>query len=469
MTKVFSTAARRSWPWLGGIATLLLAVGTSAVSCGLQPVTARLTVNPLVRAQVMTGWEAVAQAGQGTAGFASIQRELFDVAVGDLGINRIRLEVRSGLEHSSDKWSQRQSGAISQDDWRAARYATINDNSDPFSIEWSGFQFAELDDTVRSVVRPIRDRLAARGESLFVNATYVAFTRDIRTGEAYAHEDPEEYAEFVLATYLHLQATFGWVPDGWNVILEPDNTDFWRGATIGRAVAAAGRRLRQHGFTPRFTAPSTTNMANAPRFFDAAIDVPGAREYIAELSYHRYHGVSEEALRQIADRGERYGVQTAMLEHIGSGYEDLHTDLTRGRVSAWEQYALAYPGRDDGSKYYTIQPNAGGQSRVTMAGDARYLRQYFHHVRRGATRIGATSTDTRLDPVAFVNADGRTVVVIRATGAGHVAIAGLPAGRYGASHATRDGSAESPETRVAAGAELEASIPGRGVLTVYAH
>jgi hypothetical protein len=177
-------------------------------------------------------------------------------------------------------------------------------------------------------------------------------------------------------------------------------------------------------------------MANAPRFFDGIVAIPGAPAYLAELSYHRYHGVSDAALEQIAERGERFGVATAMLEHMESGYEDLHADLTRGRVSAWEQFALAFPGRSHSGKYYAIETGTSGRPRVLLTDTARYLRQYFRHVRRGATRIAASSADERLSPVSFVNPDGRMVVVVKAAIGGSAAITGLRPGRYGISYAT---------------------------------
>src|SRR5262245_4650891 len=228
MTKVFLLAtspvlrrATRATPLLAGV----LAAGLACRGSPSEPV--RIHLDAARRGQVMSGWEAVAQAGQELPEFPAFERQLFDLAVNDLGINRVRLEVRSGIEQRRDTWREHLSGALDAKAWRAIRYATVNDNHDPFTIDWSGFQFGGVDDRVRRVVLPMKDRLAARGEALFVNATYVAFTRQIGTGFGYAHENPEEYAEFVLATYLHLQQTFGWVPDAWNVILEPDNTDYW--------------------------------------------------------------------------------------------------------------------------------------------------------------------------------------------------------------------------------------------------
>ena len=81
-------------------------------------------------------------------------------------------------------------------------------------------------------------------------------------------------------------------------------------------------------------------------------------------------------------------------------------------------------------------------------------------------RIGATSSDAAMDPLAFLNRDGRYVVVVKAEAAGSLAVSGLPAGRYSMSYTTEAGS--SPETPItlAPGAPLQAAIPDRGVLTI---
>ncbi len=36
-----------------------------------------------------------------------------------------------------------------------------------------------------------------------------------------------------------------------------------------------------------------------------------------------------------------------MLEHIGSGTDDLYKDLTVGNVSRWQQFTLAFPSTAD--------------------------------------------------------------------------------------------------------------------------
>jgi hypothetical protein len=425
-----------------------------------------ILVDPSIRYQTMLGWEATAEAGQTEiSSFPRYRDQVVALAVDDLGLNRLRLEVRSGAEHPRDIWQEFSSGALSESQWRCLRYATVNDNADPNVVNASGFHFSEMDAAVESIVLPMKARLEARGERLYLNVNYVSFAQQC-PGTPYAHGGaPNEYAEFVVATYDHLKSKYGLVPDAWEVILEPDNTS-WNGTQIGQAVVAAGKRLAAAGYTPRFIAPSTTNMTRAVSFIDAMMDVPEAARYVSELSYHRYDGVSEASLDAIAQRARQHSVGAAMLEHIGSDYVDLHADLTRGGNTSWQQFTLAFDGSDDGDKYFVV--SGGATPTVTPGARTKLLRQYFRFIRAGATRVGAASSGGGLDPVAFINTGGGAVVVVKTDGAASFRLTGLPAGNYGGSYATTSGaSAELPGVTTQAGQGIDVTIPGKGVLTVY--
>lgn len=425
-----------------------------------------ISFDPATRYQTIVGWEANAQSGQGDPSFPSVKDELFDRAVSEVGLNRIRLEIRSGFEDHTDWDALRRAGTVSDSIFKCHRYATQNDNGDPFTIDPDGFQFAAIDTIIEKVVLPLKQRLAARGEKLFLNANYVAFDKTICPGLSYHHQPPEEYAEFVLAAYKHLKDRYGLEPDSWEVVLEPDNTNFWRGTQLGNAIAAAAARLVANGFTPRFVFPSTASMANAVPYFDAAIKVPGVSQYAAELSYHRYNGVSDANLAAIASRAKTWGIRTSMLEHIGSGYKDLHDDLAIGNVSAWQQYALAFPTTDNGAQYFTIR-NTGNPG-VEVGSRTKLLRQYFRYIRAGHQRIAAASRKAAFDPLAFVDPSGHYTIVVKASAGGSFTVQDLPAGRYGIEYATstQDG-VNAPDVTLAAGKALPASIPSAGVITIY--
>jgi hypothetical protein len=461
-------------PWLSILGVflpvgMLCALATGAARSSMQA--AVITLDAVTHYQTITGWEATTFAGQDNAAFPNFKDELFDQAINDLGINRVRLEVRSGVENTIDYYDQYRTGAIDYATWRAHRYATVNDNSNPNAIYAGGFHFTELDERIEDTVLPLRQLAQARGEPLWINLCYVAFTGQIGQGLLYIHDDPDEYAEFVLATFQHLQSKYGFAPDTWEILLEPDNVSQWSGALIGQAIAAADARLKAAGFSPRFVAPSTTNMGNAVSYFDAMIQTPGVIPALEELSYHRYSGVSDANLQAIAQRAVQHGVNTAQLEHIGSTYQDLHKDLTMGRNSAWSLFVLAAPGDNDpDGAYYRVDVTDPNNPVVELSSRGKFMRQYFKFVRGGAVRIGASSSDGAFEPAAFTNGNGTTVVVVKAASGGDVTIQGLPAGTYGVRYTTNAVfDASLPDQTVEAGGALNASIPAAGVMTVYGY
>lgn len=454
--------------WRVGVAWLLAAAcATRDIAPPHAPVALTVTVDTTTRHQVMQGWEGSMQFGQDEAGFAAWPLDALLDSLTDLGIDRVRLELRAGVENTVD-WHARLQGR-DYDQWRTVRYATVNDNADPMVIDTAGFHFSEIDRNIALLIDPLRKRLASRGESLYVSLCLVAFVGETPAG--YVHSDPQEYAEFVLALFQHLQRTSGWVPDAVELMLEPDNGTPWTGTKLGEALVATAARLKAAGFTPEFIGPSTKRMDNASRWFDEMMAVPGAAGLLREIAYHRYGGVSDATLRAIADRGAQHGVRTAMTELIGADVDRLYDDLTVGNASAWQQYTLAFPGKDNGGHYF-----AWRDGRVEMGDRTRYLRQYFHYVRRGAVRVGASIADslaagapTDAKATAFVHPTHGSVVVVHAPAAGSLEVRGLRAATYAVTITTADATALSLPDVVAVGSgAVRVTLPAAGVVTLSA-
>lgn len=428
---------------------IAFALGAVAVFATATPA-GTITVDDSVVYQTMRGWELNIPIDQKPD-------EVFDEAVAN-GLNRAQLSIKAGMEHATDNYAIWKAAGSPQpgpiyDVWRAARYETINDNNDPNVINPAGFHFTELDDLVDRNILPWKARLEARGEKLYINLCYVAFTKQVTSGADYVHDNAAEYAEFLLAVFQHLQSRYGWVPDGVDLILEPDNVVEWQaganGSYLGQALKAAGDRLAAAGFRPDFSAPSTTSMSNAISYFDNMIAVPGALAYVTEYSYHRYAGVSLANLQAIAGRAQKHGLSTAMLEWWtpSNTYRTLHEDLKVGLNSAWQKSVL------------------GGRPEVA---EIRYTGHYFRHVRLGARRVGATSSDGTFDPLAFLNANGAHTVVVKATTGGSFSIRGLPAGTYRIRYTTAAATDVDPgDQTIGDGGELVTSIPAAGVLVVF--
>ena len=287
-------------------------------------------------------------------------------------------------------------------------------------------------------------------------------------GLEYHHQDPEEYAEYVQAFYQHLKTRFGFLPDSWEIVLEPDNTREWNPSLVRRAMVAAGNRLRSIGIVPRFVAPSASDMTRAASYVDEMIE-GGPPRFWSEVSYHRYGGHSDSALRRLGARAKQLRIGTAMLEKGGAGVNELHDDLKIAGNTAWSQYGLAYPGAvDNGGSYYLIDDSNRAAPRIIEGVLTKFLRQYFKYIRSGAVRIDADTSDGTFDPVAFINANGSWVVVVKAARGGVFAVDGLAPGRYNATYTTsRDVLVPTGPFSIAPGERVRIGIPENGVLTIF--
>ncbi len=448
-----------------------VSVGVQAPPAGSGDV----VVNAGVTFQTMRGWEAHEQSAHEHASFPVFQNELMNRAVDELGLNRVRVEMWSGTEHDADYYTRWLNGQIDDAAWRCERFATTNDNNDPFNINWNGFHFSKIDKVVNDVVKPLQQRLRARGEELHINLMYDAFTNQICSGGQYHHDDsPEEFAEFVLANFLHLRDDLGIVAQSFELLLEPNNTIWWgKGRQLGDALVATMARLNANGFSPRVIAPSVAFANMTLGYLDDMGQSPGALALIDEISYHRYDRPGQAVLQSIRSRANSMGAETSMLEFWqGADQHTLYDDLVHGGVSAWEQFALAFwqtpPFNDNGGVYYIIDVQSPGSPKVVLSSRARYLSQYFKYVREGAQRVQATSSANGVTPVAFVNPTGKMVVVANVSGARTFTVGGLAPGTYDVTYTTA-GTLQSSggSVTIGAGESVPVSVPATGVVTVF--
>jgi hypothetical protein len=425
--------------------------------------------------QTISGWESAASVGEFDCHPEAFRRyvpEVLSRAVNELGITRVRLGLRTGAESSRNPMPDFLAGRLPYRDWRATWFVAENDNDDPFVADSTRFHWDFLDRIVETVVLPLRERLSARGEQLFVNLNVVDFFLGASAKAFSQFNDPEEYAELILATFQHLDRKYGLIPDGVEILLEPENTPH-SAVSIGRAIVATVARLEGAGYRPRIIAPSTTRASNAALYYDSLMAVPGVAGLIDEISYHRYTGVSRPVLEAIATRARRDGIDASMLEYIGAGFEEFYEDLTIANVTAWGQFSLAYCGRRRNLEargiYFQVDQSTPTAPVVSITHVSRLLRQVFMYVRPGAVRLGAVSSHAAIRPLAFRNRNGRSVVTGWTTGAASFAIRGLPAGSYGINYSVTGGAwnREMPAATIAGGELLRVEMPAAGVVTIY--
>lgn len=431
---------------------------------------ADIELRPSQRFQEMRGWEGLVGGMPecNPVAWGAIRERVIDLAANELGMNRVRIPLRAGYEDSTDHFTPFLRGETTFDDWKRTWFRPVNDDDDPRNARPGGFQWAHLDNTMATVVLPLRERLRARGDDLWINLIYVGASSS-------GHQrDPAEYAELVDAAFRHLRDTYGLVPNSFEVVNEPNMRSAWTPHEVAAALLAVRERLAASGFSPEFIAPSTSTLQHALLFLDSMQQIPGVKEALTDVSYHRYSG-GREALERLVRRTRALGLRTAMLEKINADHHVLHEDLTIGGVSAWGQFGMVFcPPRDSvnlGGIYVRVDETDPHRPTAYLTPYARLLRQYFRHVSLGAVRLGTRVRGRGIEATAFVNPDGRHVVVANVDEGRMLSVAGLPPARYRVTYTTSDSEDTDPvsatDTTIAAGGVLRTRIPARGVLTVF--
>ena len=462
------------------VGAVLVAVALAIVLVRRPPAVATIVVDPGERHQTIDGWAVNLRQWEEDKANNRYDRtsdlyldQIYRYLADSVGINAVRLEIPSGMENRTNRWARFRAGELSYREWQTTRFEKVNDNDDPAIADTTGFLFDGFDHRVEHMLLPLKQAVEARGEKLYVNVNYVDFKWNASNVQGpLSHADhPAELAEFVLVYFQRLRDKYGIVPDAFEVILEPENTERWRGPTIGRALVAATDRLKANGFTPEIVAPSNTSMPNAIEYFDEMIAVPGVLGRVGNFSYHRY-GVERLAdVRAIRERAERHRLKTSMLEKVDAGIDVLLEDLVEGDVSSWQQWAAAGKSTnpDNGGYYARVDVSDSLRPVISMARHTHQLAPLFQLVRRGAVRIGSRSDHRDRMSAAFVAPDGTTTTFVRARrGGGRLRVTGLPAGAY-----TLRFVSDAFQSRllapasVVAGGVLEVELPEPGLLAIH--
>lgn len=456
-TNLGGIPARMMWRAVGLPLLLALVAIAALVLYQHQPVT--ITIDPAERFQTFQAWEATLETPPGLTP-KPYRDKVYESLIRDVGITRLRLEVYAGDEgRNGIALRDYYSGKADMNGWRRWRYKTINDDADPFHINPAGFDFFDLDSRMELGALPLLKSAKAQGRTLDLLLTYVAFT-GLKSGAPYLHTDPEEYAEFVLATFLHMKEKYGVTPGSFEPLLEPDLAGPWTPESFGAALGAAVTRLSENGFHPRIVTPSVSNIFLSDDWLEGIAKTKAAQNAISEISYHRYYGGPERVLTDLAQRAARIGAQTSMLEYwFGKATHDLlYEDLTMANVSAWQ-------GRSDYT-YHIIEKDGS----FTLAPDIRLNRLYMQAIRPGAVRIAAAGgRKNRVRAVAFQTPEGRINLILDSLKGGTARIENLPPGHYVIDEAYV-GLSDRPQSAVTVPdtGKITLSLPVEGVLTLRA-
>ena len=439
---------------------------------------ATVTLDTTTSYQTITAWEATHQAGESSklpdetveypsTTFPNYKAELLTDLL-DLGINRIRIEMR-------------------YDDVNATGYSISSPYPNaiqPSTATAGQFHYDRIDQSMDAWVTDYRDALIARGETLHINLCFV----DFRSAGYQAEAVATEAALLIKNGVQHFYTTYGYLPNSIEPCLEPDNQTggAWTAARLANIIVQARSDLAAldtggspgYGSIP-FIAPSTVAIAVAPTWWSdmktAQASIPSL---VSEFNYHSYDTPSNTERGDVLTAANADGVKTSMLEYIGATYDMLYADLVHAKVSSWQQFTTAYTyvgWTDNGAEYFTINTTTWA---VTPTARTKWLRHLFKYVRRGAVRKAASCpTAGFTEPLAFQNTNGSVVMVLRNTLSGSIDVAGLPAGTYGInySYGSSANTSTDPTTynssfanqTITAGQSVSFTMADAGIVTVY--
>lgn len=439
-------------------------------------ITSRISIDHNRAGQTLSGWEVTARFWEFDkandrydGSWLSSRDSIVQKLVEDAGITRVRVELRSGVENPVDYWTQFVTGQIGYAADRDHYYEKINDNANPAAANASGFQWSSFDYYIENFVLPLRARLAARNQTLFVNLCFVDFNWTALKGTLSHSRSPDEYAELITLAAMRMRDKYGINVDALEIILEPDNGDGWSGAAIGRAVLAAKARLAAAGLTPKFIAPSSSSASATTGFLDGINTIAGAMAALSTVAYHRYDGASaDSALSAIRQRAATLGSETAMLEYVDASVQNFFRDMEFGGASAWQSYAAAYTASSASSvrNGAVLWRSPGGAVALTPQFSRMALVQ--REVRPGARAYYAASQLGSDMPLDFQNPDGSEVIAIYSASGSNVEISGAGHTAYSVTLAGPGAAAYTMATVSANGTgQLYVTIPADSVAVLH--
>ena len=348
--------------------------------------------------------------------------------VNEMGCNRVHLGIRSGWRNVADYWTQFVAGQINYTVLGSHWYECRADGTP---------RVDEFDFRMQTMVVPMRDAMAARGEALYVALCLVDFGGPLpRT--LFLANNPAEYAAFVKFYMDRARDVFGVTTHAVDITLEPESAGAasgWQsGANIGNAAAALRSLTAAEYPGLEIVAPSTANASNCvTRMSEMEAQSPDGFAAVDTVAYHRYDGPNATQVAAIKTWAYARGKRTAMSEWYPATIDTVIDDVLSGGVSHWQKWGMA--GRLGGSvnNYYIVDPTASPPA-FTFAPNAAHMSLVFPFVRFGAERIGATSS-IGMKVMAFEHPNGKRIVhAKRTTGqpAANVTITGLvPGATYG--------------------------------------
>jgi O-glycosyl hydrolase len=333
-----------------------------------------------------------------------------------------------------------------------------NDNLDPFNINWDGFE--------TKAANAIQQKLVSPSASLGFNNYFLSQKVNVRWASPWLNtlrqHDYERYldeiAEQVVAGHLHWREAYKIVPTYQMLFNEPlsGNNELLNGSIkdIVNIVKRSGERLQKEGFQVKFVLPNEETEEKTLETAKAVLTDPDARKYMGAIGYHPYpygsayssiprilstSGVGKPdrdriAIRQrLRDLGQEYKIPVWMTEvshgdvkarsfesFLGRAIH-IHDELLYADASAyfgmnnmWDDTSqkLHFGNKDIDSEEGTIVLIDSPKQIVSITGMGYAIGHYARWVKRGATRLEATSNNPLVQITAFWDQNQKRLILV---------------------------------------------------------
>jgi hypothetical protein len=305
-----------------------------------------------------------------------------------------------------------------------------------------GFDPEWLETQIERYLIPLETELqSVKGRRLRVNICNVAFSSALDAAYPWPNllnpADAARYGAYAVDCVEYTEGR-GFTVDSWEICLEPDNskTTVFKGADkMAAAILAARAALDAAGLARvAIMAPSCVSTATAVAYVSSwATNNPAALDAVDILSYHRYSSASITEVTQMGQHAKTHGKRAAMTELMSYDPDKLYQDIVAGHNSGFQRFGIA--GKNTDPRYQPAPwfwiTEAADQQTATIADHihtARF-RQYTAHIEPGAVRVGTSAAPNPQSATAWVNPDGKLVVVLHNAGVAST-LAGIEPGDY---------------------------------------
>ena len=427
---------------------------------------ALITVNTNTQYQTIRGWTGVL--GASLPPFQT--QQIVNRAVNELGLTTARFDCPfNGISATAgDSWVFRIEGTNpSRTNW--ATFDTLpgvqynTNNTGAFSIDQQMTQW----------ILPMKQLVETNGDPFtLVNNPSFYYGGSTCTIPSWMQYNYGEYAEYLVSFDEYLAHHYGVVPAYNTIINEAGNNNAMTPFLEAKVIKTMGPMLQAAQLSTKIQLAEGVGANVAATYATDTNMDSDVWKYVGTISWHDYQGTSANKVSADAS-AVAHGVMTVEEELDAQSNEQifnyLYDDLVNGGVSFWGHYGIGGYGSGTGIHYFNA--NYDGAS-ITVWPGYYVERQVMHYVRPGAVRVAATTTDTNIQAIAFLNGGNTTVILANFYSTSNIVttVTNLPSGIYGVSYATAaNGIAELGLQTVDSSGALTVNVLYNTVITIYPH